>query len=77
MTLHRAYYHCAAYGSGFHPRDRALGIEHGSLSPAALWMVGMAACRVSFAESSELLRELGGLCVDTNPSLTFSRCPKR
>ena len=27
LTLERAYYHCVACGSGFCPRDRALGLE--------------------------------------------------
>ena len=27
MRLERAYYHCATCNAGFHPRDRALGIE--------------------------------------------------
>ena len=61
MTLERAWYHCARCHAGFSPRDRALGLQGGSLSPAALRMTGAAAARVSFAESSELLRELAGL----------------
>ena len=43
MTLERAWYHCAACGSGVCPRDRALGIESTSLSPAVTRMVGLAA----------------------------------
>ena len=35
MRLARAYYHCADCATGFHPRDRALGIEGTSLSPGA------------------------------------------
>lgn len=64
MTLSRAYYHCDACASGFCPRDRALGIEGTSLSPAVTRMVGMAAALVSFAESSDLLRDLAGIPVD-------------
>jgi hypothetical protein len=64
LTLARAYYHCETCESGFCPRDRALGIEATSLSPALTRMVGLAAALVSFAESSELLRELAGVSVD-------------
>jgi len=63
LTLTRAYYHCAACDEGFCPRDRALGVDGGSLSPAVTRMVGTAAALVSFAESSELLGTLAGLPV--------------
>ena len=61
MTLQRAWYHCATCGAGFAPRDRALGLNSGAVSPAARRMTGLAAARLSFAESSALLRELAGL----------------
>jgi len=64
MTLERAYYWCEACGSGSCPRDRALGLEDTSLSPATTRMVGLAAAMVSFAESSELMRDLAGVPVD-------------
>jgi len=64
LTLSRAYYHCKQCASGFCPRDRALGMEAGSLSPAATRMAGKSAAMVSFAESSMLLHELAGLAVD-------------
>ena len=64
MRLQRAWYHCGACGKGFAPRDRALGLDGGSLSPAALRMTGLAAARASFAEGSALLRELAGLDID-------------
>lgn len=64
LTLHRAYYHCAKCNTGFSPRDRALGIEGTSLSPAVTRMVGITAAMNSFKESSELLRELAGADVD-------------
>ena len=67
MTLRRAWYHCDHCGHGFAPRDRALGLDHSSLSPAALRMTGVTAARVSFAEASELLTELAGL--DIAPKL--------
>ena len=61
LTLERAWYHCERCHHGFSPRDRALGMEHTFLSPAALRMMGIAAARTSFAGSSALLRELAGL----------------
>jgi hypothetical protein len=64
MTLERAYYYCAACARGFCPRDRALGARGTSLSPAVTRMTGLTAAMVSFEESSELLRELGGVTVD-------------
>lgn len=64
LTLERAYYHCEACEAGLFPRDRALGIEDSSLSPAVTRMVGMVAAMVSFAEGSELMQELAGVPVD-------------
>ena len=64
LALTRARYHCDQCHAGCYPRDRALGLAGTSLSPAALRMVGVSAARVSFAESSTLLRELAGLTVD-------------
>ncbi|MCY4582363.1 MAG: hypothetical protein OXE50_06130, partial [Chloroflexi bacterium] len=58
LTLERAWYHCERCHSGFSPRDRALGMEDTSLSPAALRMLGIAAASASFAGASALLREL-------------------
>jgi len=65
LTLSRAYYHCPACQRGFCPRDRVLGLDGASLSPAVTRMVGTAAALVSFAESSELLGTLAGLPVPT------------
>ena len=67
MTIERAWYHCDRCAEGFAPRDRALGLDRSSLSPAALRMTGVTAARVSFAEASELLAELAGL--DIEPKL--------
>ena len=61
MTLERAWYHCPGCGRGFSPRDRALGLENASLSPAVRRMVGIAAGETSFGHASTLLRELAGL----------------
>ena len=64
LTLERAYFHCVDCGEGFCPRDRALGLEGGSLSPALIRMVGAVGAMVSFAEGSELLRDLAGVTVE-------------
>jgi hypothetical protein len=64
ITLSRAYYHCPACEAGFCPRDRDLGIEDATLSPALVRMTGFAASMVSFAESHALLKELAGVDVD-------------
>lgn len=64
MTLERAYYHCEACATGFCPRDQTLGLHDTSLSAAITRMVGLSAAMVSFAESSELMRELAGVPVD-------------
>jgi hypothetical protein len=64
MTLERAYYYCEVCHAGFCPRDRALGLHDTTLSAATTRMVGLAAAMVSFAETSELMRELAGVGVD-------------
>ena len=64
LTLSRAYYHCPPCQSGFCPRDRVLGLDGASLSPAVTRMVGTVAALASFAESSELLAALAGLAVE-------------
>ena len=64
LRLERAYYHCPACGNGFSPRDGSLGIQQSSLSPGVLRMVANVAARVSFDESSILLRELAAVTVD-------------
>lgn len=64
LQLERAYYHCAVCGRGFCPRDRALGLEGGSLSPAVTRMVAAVGALVSFQEGSELLKELAGVEVE-------------
>jgi hypothetical protein len=64
LRLERAYYYCAACGCGFCPRDRALGLEGGSLSPAVTRMTAAVGALVSFQEGSELLKELAGVEVE-------------
>lgn len=61
ITLQRAYYHCQACGGGFHPRDRQLGLDGGSLSPGVTRMVGLVGAATSFEEGSRLVRELAGV----------------
>ena len=65
LTLARAYYHCTTCETGFAPRDAALGLQGGSLSPGVLRMVGRVGAMVSFEEGHELLRELAGVDVAT------------
>ena len=65
LVLWRAYYHCAACETGFCPRDCALGLGSGSLSPGVLRMVGRVGAMVSFEEGHELLDELAGVEVPT------------
>ena len=64
LYLQRAYYHCGSCGGGFCPRDRSLGLENSSLSPAVTRMVGTVGALVSFQEGSTLLQELAGVTVD-------------
>jgi hypothetical protein len=63
MRLERAYFHCDICHAGFCPRDVALGLENGSLSPHVLRMVGIVGSRVSFEEGHDLLKELAGIHV--------------
>jgi hypothetical protein len=64
LELERAYYHCSGCQQGFFPRDRALGSENTSLSPAVTRMIGAVGALVSFQEGSQLLQELAGLSVE-------------
>lgn len=65
LRFKRAYYHCARCQTGFCPRDRQLGLDSGSLSPALQRMVGTVGALVSFQEGSELLEELAGVRLAT------------
>ena len=64
LQLQRAYYHCSGCGQGFCPRDRQLGIEDTSLSPAVTRMVAAVGAMLSFEEGSQLLQELAGLPIN-------------
>ena len=63
LTLSRAYYYCQSCEAGFCPRDQALGLQGGSLSPGVLRMVGQVGAMVSFEEGHELLDDLAGVDV--------------
>ncbi len=65
LTLSRAYYHCEPCETGFCPRDQALGLEDGSLTPGVLRLVGRVGAMVSFEEGHELLAELAGVDVSS------------
>lgn len=64
LQLELAYYHCAVCGYGSCPRDRALGLEGDSLSPAVARMAAAVGALVSFQEGSDLLKELAGVEVE-------------
>jgi Uncharacterised protein family (UPF0236) len=65
LTPTRAYYHCEPCEAGFCPRDRVLGLDGTSLSPAVTRIVGLVGAMVSFEEGHELLHELAGVAVPT------------
>jgi len=64
LELERAYFYCAACRQGFCPRDRQLGLQDTSLSPAVTRMVAAVGAMVSFQEGSQLLEELAGVSLD-------------
>lgn len=64
LQLTRAYYHCAACGHGFCPRDQELGMQNTCLSPGVTRMIAAVGAMVSFDEGSQLLTELAGVAVD-------------
>jgi hypothetical protein len=61
VTLRRAWYHCAACGRGFAPRDAELGVTGTSLSPGLAAMNDQAAVAGPFAKASVLLEDLAGV----------------
>ena len=65
VTLTRAWYHCAACGHGFAPRDCELGVAGVSLSPGLAAMNDRAAAAGPFAEAAGLLEELAGVRLTT------------
>jgi len=63
ITLDRAYYCCQSCGSGWCPKDYALGFGNSSFSPAVTRMIAMVASAESFMEGSNLLSELAAVSV--------------
>ena len=61
VALTRAWYHCAACGHGFAPRDAELGVAGVSLSPGLRVMTGKAAAAGPFAKAAGLLEDLAGV----------------
>jgi hypothetical protein len=61
VTVRRAWYHCAACGHGFAPKDTELGIGHRAMSPGLAKMTARAATAVPFARAARLLAELAGI----------------
>jgi hypothetical protein len=61
VTLTRAWYHCAACGHGFAPRDAELGVAGTSLSPGLAAMNDIAAATGPFAKAAGLLADLAGV----------------
>src|SRR5271166_5968425 len=62
VTLHRAWYHCAACKHGFAPRDAELGVAGTSLSPGLTAMNDRAAAG-PFAGAAGLLEDLAGVAL--------------
>jgi hypothetical protein len=71
LRLSRAYYHCAACGHGWSPRDSAWGLTNSSLSPAVQRMTALVGALVSFQEGSLLLKELAAVEL---PAKRVERC---
>jgi hypothetical protein len=61
VTLTRAWYHCAACGHGFAPRDAELGVAGTSMSPGLRVMNDQAAAAGPFAGAARLLENLAGV----------------
>jgi len=71
VPIRRAWYHCAACGHGFAPRDAELGVAGQSMSPGLRKMTARAAAAVPFAAAAKLIGELAGI------TLTGKRAGRR
>ena len=71
VTLGRAWYHCAACGHGFAPRDAELGVAGQTMSPGLGKMTDRAAAALPFAAAATLAGELAGI------TLTGERARRR
>jgi hypothetical protein len=74
VTFRRAYYHCAACGSGQTPYDADSGLGEGQLSSRLAAVVSLLAVQASFDQASQLVHELTGVRVDDN---TIQRTAER
>jgi hypothetical protein len=63
VTLSRAWYHCAACGHGFAPRDVELGVAGESMSAGLRAMNDTAAAAGPFAKAAGLLADLAGVAL--------------
>jgi hypothetical protein len=63
VTISRAWYHCAACGHGFAPRDQQLGIAGQTMSPGLARMTDRAAAAVPFTAAARLVGELAGITI--------------
>ena len=73
VTLTRAWYHCAACGHGFAPRDARLGVAGASISPGLRAMNDQAAATAPFAKAARLLEVPGRGAADGQARRTSSR----
>jgi hypothetical protein len=64
VALRRAWYHCAACGHGYAPRDEQLGVAGTGLTPGLRAMIDRAGAAAPFAPAGRLLGDLAG--VDVN-----------
>ena len=65
LGLRRAYYHCAACGTGLSPKDQELDIVATSFSPGARRLMARVGAQQAFAAAQADLAELSGLTVQT------------
>jgi hypothetical protein len=61
VQFERSYYVCSHCGAGHSPRDRELGVEGVSYSPAVRRMMAVVGSEASFAQGREELELLAGL----------------
>jgi hypothetical protein len=66
VTLHRAYYHCAACGTGYVPYDQQAGLGAMALSPGLARMACSLAIDLSFEKAAGKLAELTGLVLSAS-----------
>ena len=66
VTLHRAYYHCSACGTGCVPYDREAGLGVMALSPGLAKKACALAIDLPFAKAASKLTELTGLVLSAS-----------